>query len=136
MTNDTEKMREDFEMWADRRGVWPRLTHEEIFLAGVASVQPEIDRLTREGAIFKAEWEQISETARVIHKELAEVTAQRDRLQAFAALSLRLYNEALPRFNWGASALDANAIFLLNEFGINVRDINAEIESTEKEKIS
>ena len=29
--------------------------------------------------------------------------------------SLRLFNEALPKFNWGASALDANAIKLLNE---------------------
>lgn len=27
----------------------------------------------------------------------------------------RLINEALPKFNWGASALDANAITLLNE---------------------
>ncbi len=27
----------------------------------------------------------------------------------------RLIDEALPKFNWGASALDANAIRLLNE---------------------
>lgn len=27
----------------------------------------------------------------------------------------RLINEALPKFNWGASNLDANAIKLLNE---------------------
>ena len=27
----------------------------------------------------------------------------------------RLFDEALPKFNWGASALDANAIQLLNE---------------------
>lgn len=26
----------------------------------------------------------------------------------------RLFTEALPKFNWGASALDANAIDLLN----------------------
>ena len=28
---------------------------------------------------------------------------------------VRLIREALPKFNWGASALDANAIALLNE---------------------
>ena len=32
----------------------------------------------------------------------------------------RLFNEALPKFNWGASALDANAIRLLNETPIEV----------------
>lgn len=29
-------------------------------------------------------------------------------------LAMRLFNEALPKFNWGQSALDANAISLLN----------------------
>lgn len=33
----------------------------------------------------------------------------------------RLINEALPKFNWGASALDANAIALLNETPAIVR---------------
>ena len=33
----------------------------------------------------------------------------------------RLFNEALPKFNWGASALDANAIALLNEVPREVR---------------
>lgn len=33
----------------------------------------------------------------------------------------RLFNEALPKFNWGASALDANAIALLNEVPGEVR---------------
>lgn len=38
--------------------------------------------------------------------------------EAYQALLLgeRLVKEALPKFNWGASALDANAIGLLNEF--------------------
>lgn len=37
--------------------------------------------------------------------------------QAYEALKLarRMIKEALPKFNWGASALDANAIQLLNE---------------------
>lgn len=33
----------------------------------------------------------------------------------------RLFSEALPKFNWGASALDANAIALLNEVPGEVR---------------
>lgn len=31
---------EAFRTWSDKRGVWPRLTHHEIFLAGRESVQP------------------------------------------------------------------------------------------------
>lgn len=34
---------------------------------------------------------------------------------------LRLFDEALPKFNWGASFLDANAIALLNEVPGEVR---------------
>ena len=33
----------------------------------------------------------------------------------------RLFDEALPKFNWGKSALDANAIALLNEVPNEVR---------------
>jgi hypothetical protein len=33
----------------------------------------------------------------------------------------RLFDEALPKFNWGASALDANAITLLNVVPAKVR---------------
>jgi len=33
----------------------------------------------------------------------------------------RLFKEALPKFNWGASFLDANAIQLLNEVPGQVR---------------
>lgn len=36
-------------------------------------------------------------------------------------LALRIIDEALPKFNWGASALDANAIQLLNEGAIAIR---------------
>jgi len=39
------------------------------------------------------------------------VTQMRDALH----LAQRLVTEALPKFNWGASALDANAIQLLND---------------------
>ena len=49
------------------------------------------------------------------------------KLEAFddllAALNRvqRLFDEALPKFDWGASALDANAIQLLNEVPGEVR---------------
>lgn len=36
------------------------------------------------------------------------------QLIAAAQLTQRMCREALPKFNWGASALDANAIDLLN----------------------
>lgn len=32
-----------------------------------------------------------------------------------------LFKEALPKFNWGASALDANAIKLLNDVPLEIR---------------
>ena len=44
----------------------------------------------------------------LLQKQLAEA---QDALQA----AQRLFREALPKFNWGASFLDANAIQLLNE---------------------
>lgn len=36
---------------------------------------------------------------------------------------LQLFDEALPKFNWGASFLDSNAIQLLNEVPAEVRTI-------------
>lgn len=38
-----------------------------------------------------------------------------DELVEALGCALQLCQEALPKFNWGASALDANAIQLLNE---------------------
>lgn len=49
-----------------------------------------------------------------LKKQLAEA-------QATLARAARLFEEALPKFNWGASALDANAIQLLNEVPGEVR---------------
>lgn len=48
-------------------------------------------------------------------EELAALIAERDQLRAAAVQAKRLFDEALPKFNWGASFLDANAIALLNE---------------------
>jgi len=41
----------------------------------------------------------------------------------------RLIDEALPKFNWGHSALDANAITLLNEVPGEVRRAIAKLEA-------
>jgi len=52
-----------------------------------------------------------------------------DALLQAARATERLFREALPKFNWGASALDANAIALLNEVPSQV---SAAITSAEK----
>lgn len=51
--------------------------------------------------------------------------------QMLAALKRcqRLFTEAHPKFNWGASFLDANAITLLNEVPIEVARAVATAES-------
>lgn len=49
-----------------------------------------------------------------LHAAIDEMQAEIDRLKAALSLAGRMCNEALPKFNWGASALDANAIDLLN----------------------
>jgi hypothetical protein len=51
----------------------------------------------------------------MLTKEVAHALAAAPELIAAAARAERLFNEALPKFNWGKSALDANAIALLNE---------------------
>lgn len=54
----------------------------------------------------------------------SEFMAAQSRIQALTEgleSCDRLFNEALPKFNWGASALDANAISLLNEVPLKVR---------------
>jgi hypothetical protein len=48
-------------------------------------------------------------------RQMAEVERRVERLQAAAEQAMRLFNYALPKFNWGASALDAESIQLLNE---------------------
>ncbi|WP_142028335.1 hypothetical protein [Bordetella hinzii] len=47
--------------------------------------------------------------------EYAALVAERDALRVAAERAKRLFDEALPKFNWGASFLDANVIQLLNE---------------------
>ena len=50
-----------------------------------------------------------------LHRIATEQTAEIARLRAALQLTKRLIYEALPKFDWGKSALDANAISLLNE---------------------
>jgi hypothetical protein len=56
------------------------------------------------------------------------MTNQEEMLLALTAAQ-RLFDEALPKFNWGASFLDANAIQLLNEVPTQVRNAINEAES-------
>jgi len=55
-------------------------------------------------------------------------TVHEEMLTALRAVE-RLFKEAHPKFNWGASFLDANAIKLLNEVPLRVR---AAIERAEQ----
>ena len=55
---------------------------------------------------------------------------RRDRKKLLVALKLcqRLFKEALPKFNWANSALDANAIRLLTRTPIVVAKAIAQVE--------
>ena len=57
----------------------------------------------------------------------AQLAEAQEALQA----AQRLFKEALPKFNWAASFLDANAIQLLNEVPAKV---NAAIDAAKGEK--
>lgn len=52
--------------------------------------------------------------------ELLTLRAERDEAREALKLAKRLNDEALPKFDWGKSALDANAIWLLNEVPLAV----------------
>ena len=78
---------------------------------------PEKKRMTLQG-LFDAICETFSEEeAHAVARALYAATTN----QATLARAARLFEEALPKFNWGASALDANAIQLLNEVPGEVR---------------
>ena len=82
-------------------------------------------RMTLQG-LFDAICETFSEEeAHAVARALNAATTN----QATLARAARLFEEALPKFNWGASALDANAIQLLNEVPGEVR---AALDANEK----
>jgi hypothetical protein len=60
--------------------------------------------------------------------ESDRLTAVNEELLEALRLTKRLIDEALPKFNWGASALDAHAISLLNQAP---RAVNAAIAKAE-----
>lgn len=60
-------------------------------------------------------------------EQVAALSARVAELEAALRLAKRLMDEALPKFNWGASALDGNAIQLLNAVPIAV---NAALKGT------
>lgn len=65
--------------------------------------------------------EQRAVVAQKIRPELekdAAKLAMFDELVVALEVAEKIRTEALPKFNWGASALDANAIGLLNIFDI------------------
>ena len=54
--------------------------------------------------------------------DVMELERQRDAMLTALNAAKRLFDEALPKFNWGASALDANAIRLLNDVPLVVQE--------------
>ena len=64
-------------------------------------------------------------------QRILELTAQLAEAQDALQAAQRLFEEALPKFNWGASFLDANAIQVLNEVPAKV---NAAIRAAKVEK--
>lgn len=54
-------------------------------------------------------------------RQILDALNERDILIKALERAERLFNEALPKFDWGKSALDANAIALLNEVPIEVK---------------
>lgn len=80
---------------------------------------PYLEQLKKPGLSHRSMW-RLTKASR----HWAEGHDARDHLfeemvEALEA-SRRLFNEALGKFNWGASALDANAIQLLNDAPIKV----------------
>lgn len=64
---------------------------------------------------YKVWAESMEEDIATLRKLIAELKAQPGQALEALKAAQRLHKEALPKFNWGASALDGNAITLLNE---------------------
>lgn len=58
-----------------------------------------------------------------IDAQVAEIEALKTELATAREHVRRVYEDALPKFNWGKSALDAKALKTLNEFGIYAEGI-------------
>ena len=66
---DTEQERAEFEAWAEKRGVWPRLTHEEIFSAGYQAGRAALQSQDREDAPTQAARDVLTERQRQVEAE-------------------------------------------------------------------
>jgi hypothetical protein len=80
--------------------------HDTLVCAGAKQIQKWC---VREGS------EKGPLVAVMLTKDVAHALAAAPDMIAALARAERLFKEALPKFNWGKSALDANAIELLNE---------------------
>lgn len=83
----------------------------------------ELDRLTAELAKAKAmpmKYRRMEFNAQ-LQEENSRLTARVAELEKAFLLADRMCTEALPKFNWGASALDANAIRLLNDAPLSIK---------------
>jgi hypothetical protein len=67
----------------------------------------ELSKIERKAGHTQSTWQLLRDIA-------ARLEAMPDTITPLKRAQ-RLFNEALPKFNWGASSLDANAIALLNE---------------------
>lgn len=93
------------------------ITEAESALGEVAALRADLDR-----AIVN-----FGDAAATVCDLRAQLAEAQNALEA----AQRLFKEALPKFNWGASFLDANAIQLLNEVPAKV---NAAIKAAKGER--
>ena len=81
---------------------------------------------------YIADWNAAAPYPAMLRKELDTLRAQLAEAQDALQAAQRLFKEALPKFNWGASFLDANAIQVLNEVPAKV---NAAIRAAKGESV-
>ena len=79
---------------------------------------------------YIADWNAAAPYPAMLRKEIDTLRAQLAEAQDALQAAQRLFKEALPKFNWGASFLDANAIQLLNDVPAKV---NAAIRAAKGE---
>lgn len=72
--------------------------------------------------------EAIARDSCVMPDDVAALLEEHDRMLDTLKQVERMNREALPKFNWGASFLDANAIRLLNEVPLMVSKTLSELE--------
>jgi len=102
----------------------------ESFVAEIERLQASLVPILRESEQRSATLRQLLKQAEALeaHAKQLQIESQArgreiERLRAVLARVEALIDVALPRFNWGASALDAEAIQLLNEVPIEVKRV-------------